>query len=91
MSEPSRSSNGLSIEFHMELFNGKQALYSGKINHKPMAIVAEYDRGKGKFMLPYGYQIAFDLDDTKDEFGSIDFIGHLVKKINENPMYKSLL
>ena len=91
MSEPSRTTTGLNIEVSIELFNGKQALYSGKINHKPMAIVAEYDRGKGKYLLPYGFQIAFDLDDTKDEFGSLDFIGYLVKKINENPMYKQLL
>ena len=57
MSEPSRSSDGLTVEFSMELFNGnQQALYSGKINHKPMAIVADYDRGKGKYLLPYGFR-----------------------------------
>ena len=91
MSEPSRTTTGLNIEFSMELFNGKQALYSGTINRKPMAIVAEYDRGKGKYLLPYGYQITFDLADTLDDTGNYDLIGFLVKEIDENPLYKQLL
>lgn len=92
MSEPVRNVNGdLAIDFRMELFNGNQALYSGTINHKPMAIVAEYDRGKGKFLLPYGYQVAFAIDDTKDEFDNYDFIGFLVKHIDENESYRQLL
>ena len=92
MSEPVRDEKGLTIDFRMELFNGNhQALYSGTINRKPMAIVAEYDRGKGKFLLPYGYQVAFDLDDTKDDSDNYDFIGFLVKHLDENELYKQLL
>lgn len=91
MSEPVRNENGLTIDFRMELFNGKQALYTGTINHKPMAIVAEYDRGKGKFLLPYGYQVAFALAETLDDSDNYDFIGFLVKHIDENELYRQLL
>lgn len=90
LSEPVRS-EGLNIELCIELFNGYQALYSGTINRKPMAIVAEYDSGKGKFLLPYGYQVSFDLADTLDEFDNYDFIGFLVKHLDENELYKQLL